>query len=125
MHARQVVASLHMAEGRLDSEPQAALEELGALLLKIADRYCESRVGAMLDQEQLGNVQPVPDREWMRIAIWASLSAGVVILISRASLPDGAEPTVMVFAVLTIMAIVWNRRVRQALDLLGIVTGGP
>ncbi|QPP07101.1 hypothetical protein G4Z16_12680 [Streptomyces bathyalis] len=125
MHARQVIAAIHKTEERLDRDTQSALQELSEILLTISQRYCDARVGALLNDEQIEGVQPGPDREWLRIVAWAALSTGAVILISRLGLSSGAEPIVMIFVVLIVMAIVWNRKVRQAFDLLGIVVGGP
>ncbi|MFF7788585.1 hypothetical protein [Streptomyces sp. NPDC007991] len=124
-HARQVIAAIRKSEERLDRDPQAALQELGGILLTISDRYCEARVGALLDNEQIEGAQPGHDYEWLRIVAWAALSAGAVISISKLDLSEGPESIVTIFAVLAIMAIIWNRKVRQAFDLLNIVTGGP
>ncbi|WP_413115463.1 hypothetical protein ACK1X7_20285 [Streptomyces sp. CY1] len=123
LHARQVTAALRKAEARLDSEPDAALRHMADMLLTIAERYCEARVGALLDEAQLEDVRPAPDREWIRIAVAAILVAGAVTGIAKLGLPDSAEPIVMLCSCLLILAIIWNRKVRRALDLLGLVLG--
>lgn len=120
-HARQVIAALRSKEARLDVDPRAALPQLAAMLLTIAERYCQARVGALLDETDLEGVQPGPDREWLRIAVAAVLCAGTVVGIAALGLPDAAEPIVMLCACLAIISLVWNRRVRRAFDLLGIV----
>ncbi|NEW77340.1 hypothetical protein [Streptomyces rhizosphaericus] len=122
-HARQVVAALRSKEARLDVDPRAALPQLADMLLTIAERYCQARVGALLDETDLEGVPPGPDREWLRIAVAAVLCAGAVVGIAELGLADGAEPIVMLCACLVIISVVWNRRVRRAFDLLGIVLG--
>ncbi|MGW4079410.1 hypothetical protein ACWELB_39065 [Streptomyces asiaticus] len=122
-HARQVVAALRSQEARLDVDPRAALPQLADMLLTIAERYCQARVGALLDETDLEGIQPGPDREWLRITAAAVLCAGAVVGIAELGLADGAEPIVMLCACLVIISVVWNRRVRRAFDLLGIVLG--
>ncbi|MGW2183911.1 hypothetical protein ACWCXX_39240 [Streptomyces sp. NPDC001732] len=122
-HARQVIAALRKAEARLDTDPNTALRDLADLLLTVADRYCEARVGALLDEAQLDSAQARSEREWLRIAVSALMLAGAAIGITALSLADSAEPVVIACACLFVLAIVWNRRIRRALDLLSIVLG--
>ncbi|OPF84256.1 hypothetical protein VT50_0201910 [Streptomyces antioxidans] len=49
-HARQVVAALRSKEARLDVDRRAALPQLADMLLTIAERYCQARVGALLEK---------------------------------------------------------------------------
>ncbi|MFD8075511.1 hypothetical protein ACFV3E_23015 [Streptomyces sp. NPDC059718] len=122
-HERRVIAALRACEARLDSDPRPALEELGGLLLTIADRYCQARVGALLDESQLQGAVAGPDREWIRTVVWAVLTIGGVIGVSRLGLSDGAEPIVMACTAIAVAAVVWNRSVRRAFDIVGLALG--
>ncbi|MGI5254118.1 hypothetical protein [Actinacidiphila glaucinigra] len=122
-HERRVVAALREREAHLDSDPRRALEELGVLLLTVADRYCEGRVGALLDEDQLQDVVAGPDREWVRIVVWAVLTAGGVVGLSFTGLSDDAQPFVSVLLAVFVAAVVWHRNVRRVFDLIGLVAG--
>lgn len=124
-HQRQVIAALHECETRLDSDPRPALEDLGERLLTVADRYCQGRVGALLDEAQLQGVTAGRDREWVRIVIWAVLTAGGVVGVSFAGLSDGAEPIVMTLVGVFAGAVVFRRNVLRFFDLISLVGGGP
>ncbi|MFI2300163.1 hypothetical protein ACH5AL_15170 [Actinacidiphila glaucinigra] len=122
-HERQVIAALRACEARLDSDPRLALEELCGLLVTIADRYCQARVGALLDEAHLQEAVAGPDREWIRTVIWAVITIGGVIGVSLLGLSDGAEPIVMACTAITVAAVVWNRSVRRAIDIVGLALG--
>lgn len=116
-HAGQVVAVLREAEARLDSEPHAALTELAQLLLKIADRYAEGRVGALLDQDRLDGVTPVRDREAVRLITATVLTALGVVAIAFLQLPPMGEPFALGAAGIGVLALVYGRGTRPALDV--------
>ncbi|MDX3239369.1 hypothetical protein PV392_27515 [Streptomyces sp. ME03-5709C] len=124
-HERQVIAALRTCEARVDSDPRPALEELAVLLMTVADRYCQGRVGALLDDAQLQGVSAGPDRDWVRVLVWAVLTAGAVIGVSFAGLSDGAEPIVMTLAAVFVAAAVFRRNVLRFFDLISLVQGGP
>ncbi|MEV8401003.1 hypothetical protein [Streptomyces niveus] len=116
-HAGQVVAVLREAEARLDSEPHAALTDLAQLLLKIADRYAEGRVGALLDQDRLDGVTPVRDREAVRLITATVLTGLGVVAIAFLQLPPMGEPFALGAAGIGVLALVHGRGARTALDL--------
>lgn len=122
-HERQVIAAIRACEARLDSDPRPALEELGSLLLTIGDRYCQGQVGALLSDAQLQGVEAGPDREWVRVIVWAALTSGAVFGLSHAGLSDGAEPTIMTLTGLLLAAMIWQRNVRRVFDIIGLVSG--
>ncbi|MEU9413281.1 hypothetical protein AB0E08_47385 [Streptomyces sp. NPDC048281] len=62
-HAGLVVAALRQAEGRIDVEGAAVIPELARLLMKIADRYVQGHLGALLDNEELTGLEAVRDWE--------------------------------------------------------------
>ncbi|MEE4421162.1 hypothetical protein [Streptomyces bugieae] len=122
-HERNVVGALRKAELLLDSDPQSALRELGALLHKISERYCDARVGALLDAEELDEVQPAPDREALRLITLAILLVGASIVFPLVGVPDSVAPIVMAGFSLVLAALLWGRGARQALDVLGLFLG--
>lgn len=116
-HAGQVVAVLREAEARLDSEPHAALTDLAQLLMKIADRYAEGRVGALLDQDRLDGVTPVRDRGVVRLITATVLTGLGVVAIAFLQLPPMGEPFALGAAGIGVLALVHGRGTRTALDL--------
>lgn len=115
-HAGQVVAVLREAEARLDSEPRAALTDLAHLLLKIADRYAEGRVGALLDQDRLDGVEPVRDREVIRLMTATTLTALGVVAVTFLQLPPVGEAFALGAAGIGVLALVHGSGALRALD---------
>ncbi|MET8700065.1 hypothetical protein ABZW10_14520 [Kitasatospora sp. NPDC004723] len=60
-HARLVAARLRAAEARLDVDAEGAAREIASLVVQIADNYVAGRVGALLPEEELKDLQPVRD----------------------------------------------------------------
>ncbi|MGW3077848.1 hypothetical protein [Kitasatospora sp. NPDC001132] len=60
-HARLVAARLRVAEAGFDTDAESAAKELVVLLVEIADNYVAGRVGALLQEEELKELQPVRD----------------------------------------------------------------
>ncbi|MFC8831429.1 hypothetical protein ACFT9I_39530 [Streptomyces sp. NPDC057137] len=120
-HAGQVVAALREAEARLDSEPRAALTDLARLLLTIADRYAEGRVGALLDQDRLDGVRPVRDRGAVRLITATVLTLLGVVAVAFLQLPPMGEPFALGAAGIGVLALVYGRGTRRALDIADAV----
>ncbi|MET4926235.1 hypothetical protein P3L51_28435 [Streptomyces sp. PSRA5] len=120
-HAGQVVAVLREAEARLDSEPRAALTDLARLLLTIADRYAEGRVGALLDQDRLDGVTPVRDRGAVRLVTATVLTALGVVAVAFLPLPPMGEPFALGAAGIGVLALVHGRGTRCALDVVDAI----
>ncbi|WP_327388858.1 hypothetical protein [Streptomyces sp. NBC_01207] len=88
---------------------------LAGLLLTIADRYTTGQIGILLDPEDLDHpkmktVEPVRDRELVRVVVlvllWAVGAWGVGLL----SLPGVAEPVAMGAVAVVIAVLLYRRR---------------
>ncbi|MFJ4519641.1 hypothetical protein ACIP4Y_01590 [Streptomyces sp. NPDC088810] len=123
LHERKVIGALRKAERRLDDNPREGLEEIGEMLTKIADRYCQARLSSLLDPEQLTDVEPTPDREYIRIIAAAVLAAGAAIAVPAAGFPDEAEPIVTGSCIVIACTLIWGRSVRRAFDVIGLIFG--
>ncbi|MFE3991553.1 hypothetical protein ACFXPW_07625 [Streptomyces goshikiensis] len=66
LHARLVVAALRQAELRLDTDPVEGAKELARLLVSVTDNYASGRLGALLPEEDLKDLEPVADRTALR-----------------------------------------------------------
>ncbi|MCM1971336.1 hypothetical protein [Streptomyces sp. G1] len=62
LHARLVVAALRQAELRLDTDPLQGAKELSRMLISVAENCSLGRLGALLPEEDLKDLQPVRDR---------------------------------------------------------------
>ncbi|MFB8078568.1 hypothetical protein [Streptomyces sp. NPDC056013] len=89
-HTARVVGALRRAEARQDTDPEQALRELTVLLLTVAERYAEGRVGQLLDEDQIGDAEPVVPRERLRLAVVGLLVVLAMAGASLAGLPDAA-----------------------------------
>lgn len=123
-HAGLVVAALRQAEARIDVEGTAAIPELARLLMKIADRYVQGRLGALLDKEELKGLKPVRDWEALRIAAFAVLTAGSAVTVSQTGLPEETRVyAIGACAILASLLVYGRRRVRRGLALLTQIRG--
>ncbi|WP_306334619.1 hypothetical protein [Streptomyces sp. KL118A] len=123
-HAGLVVAALRQAEARIDIEGTAAVPELARLLMKIADRYIQGRLGALLDEEELKELTPVRDWEPLRIAALAVLIAASAVAVSQVGVPEGARVSVIGACGVLASLLLFGRRVHRGLDLLTQIRGG-
>ncbi|MFG2875122.1 hypothetical protein ACGFYU_08940 [Streptomyces sp. NPDC048337] len=107
-HTALVVGALRKAEARQDTDPEHALRELTVLLLTIAERYAEGKVGQLLNQEQIGDAEPVVPHERLRLA---SVGLAVVLALAGASLAGLPEAALVALlpVVVIVAAIVINR----------------
>ncbi|MBT2451801.1 hypothetical protein J7F03_33010 [Streptomyces sp. ISL-43] len=99
---------MRKAEARQDTDPEQALQALTVLLLTIAERYAEGRVGQLLDEEQIGDAEPVVPRERLRLAIVGLMVVLAVAGASLAGLPEAALVALLPVAVIG-AAITVNR----------------
>lgn len=58
-HAELVAGAFRRDLCRVDAEPQEALRELAGKLVTVCERYAEGRVGRLLPEADLGDVEPV------------------------------------------------------------------
>jgi hypothetical protein len=120
-----VAATLEDLEFKLDHVPAEALRDISEALMKIADRYCQYRIGELLDG---GELVSVPERDWdyVRYIVATVLSVGGVMALALSGvIPDGVQDFVYFCVVIVCVLIVFRRRFRHALDVLGSIAGGP
>ncbi|MFD0265364.1 hypothetical protein ACFVGY_02040 [Streptomyces sp. NPDC127106] len=83
-------------ELELDRAPGPALRKLANMMVTIADRYAEGRLGALLDDD-LSAVDPY--RKWLsdgkRHALALVLTVGSVFMVAVLDMPQALEPYVV------------------------------
>ncbi|MBT2541884.1 hypothetical protein J7E99_14505 [Streptomyces sp. ISL-44] len=76
------------------------------MLLTIAERYAEGKVGQLLDEDQMGHAEPVVPRERLRLAVVGLVVVIAVAGASLAGLPEAALvallPVVVIGAVIAV-----------------------
>lgn len=123
LRQRTVIARIRAAEEELDVRGRAAVAPLVSLLLKVADRYSSGRIGALLDQEDLAGVEPVPARETLRLAMAAALATAGSTGAALSPLPEAALTPLIPGITLLSTLIVYGRNVRKALSVFGTLRG--
>ncbi|MFE7539042.1 hypothetical protein ACFU67_32770 [Streptomyces rhizosphaericola] len=122
-HAAQVVGALRAAEARQDAEPAEALREMAVMLVTIAERYAEGRLGQLLDQDRLDPEVSASQGEYLR---FLGLGAGVVAAMAAAvafGIPSDALGPLLGFVV-TFGAVIFLRgRIPAPADLVDILRG--
>ncbi|MEU9204821.1 hypothetical protein [Streptomyces sp. NPDC048332] len=125
LHERHVSAVLDVLESKLDHTPHDALRDIAAALLSISDRYCETRLGELLDEEQLTGVAPKRNWDVLRYLTAFVLGAGgVTALANTGFIPESAEPFVYPLVLATAFLIAFGRDLRRAIDVFSAITGG-
>ncbi len=109
-HIARVVGALRAVEARQDMHPKEALEDLTVMLLTIAERYAEGRVGELLDEEQIGDATPVVHREHLRQAGVGVTVALVMVGASLVGVPEGALTALLPVVVLALVVLVYRDR---------------
>ncbi|MEU9773487.1 hypothetical protein [Streptomyces sp. NPDC047968] len=120
-HTARVVGALRKVEARQDTDPEQALRELVVLLVTIAERYAEGRVGQLLDEDQMGDAEPVVPRERLRLAVVGSLVVLVMASASLSGLPEAALVALLPVVVIGAAIAVNRGKVptpRQLTDLI-------
>ncbi|WP_435599803.1 hypothetical protein [Streptomyces sp. C10-9-1] len=127
LHAAKVVMALRLAEAQQDIEPGPALKEMTRILVTVAERYAEGKVGELLDHDDhaLAGIDPAPDYEPLKIA--GVFAAGVVgaVLASLMELPELAQTLLAAGSAIVVLFILFKRAARPMLDAFGSFFGGP
>ncbi|MFE6272116.1 hypothetical protein ACFVQ9_25380 [Streptomyces goshikiensis] len=96
IHLGLVLGRLRDVELELDRAPGPALRKLANMMVTIADRYAEGRLGALLDDD-LSAVDPY--RKWLsdgkRHALAMVLTVGSVFMVAVFDMPQALEPYVV------------------------------
>jgi hypothetical protein len=123
-HAQLVVSQLRNTESQIDADGDAALTPLASFLMKIGTRTMEGRIGALLDQKDFSpDLRPVRDWEPLRLAVAAILISGCAVGVSLLSVPEDVTPYVIGGCGVTILALLYGRRVHSFLGLLDAIRG--
>ncbi|MFC8350027.1 hypothetical protein [Streptomyces sp. NPDC057280] len=123
-HAGLVVAALRQAEARIDVEGAAAIPELARLLMKIADRYVQGHLGALLDDEELTGLEAVRDWEALRIAAFVVITVGSAATVSQIGLSESTRDYAIGACGILASVLFFGPRARRGLDLLSQIRGG-
>ncbi|MGP3977281.1 hypothetical protein ACTWQF_25385 [Streptomyces sp. 8N114] len=112
-HAKLVVGKLQEVERELDKEPDRALRELAELLLRIAERYAQGRVGVLLDEQELQNVSAVRYRtgDGLRAAVAVALTIVTVFSVASLDLPQAIEGYVIAGSGAAVLITVYGPQV--------------
>jgi hypothetical protein len=125
-HQRKVVAALQDLEAKLDRTPGDALRELAEALLTIADRYCQGRSGALLDEERLTGIPRQRNWDVLRYLIALTLAAGGITTLAVTEIvPESAETYIYLIVWLVAFLIAFGRNFRRAIDVISVITGQP
>ncbi|MBT3161536.1 hypothetical protein HTV80_00205 [Streptomyces sp. Vc74B-19] len=125
-HQRKVAAALHDLEAQLDQDPGRALREIAEAMVTIADRYCEGRNGALLDEDRLTGVPRQRDWDALRYLLALGLAAGGITALALTEfIPESAESYVFIIVAVAAFVIAWGRKFRRALDVVGVIAGQP
>jgi hypothetical protein len=122
-HAGQVISALRAAAARIDASPDDGLRALGEMLLSIAKRCAEGRVGALLDDDQLQGHEPIRDYEGVRVVTVALFIAAITVGVSLLHLSSSATTGLTSTAGLITIAVVYRRAARRGMETLGFLFG--
>lgn len=122
-HAAQVVGALRAAEARQDAEPAEALREMAVMLVIIAERYAEGRLGQLLDEGRLDPDVSATQGEYLRfLGLGAGVVAAMAAAVSFGIPPDALGP--LLGFVVTFGAVIFLRgRIPTPADLVDILRG--
>ncbi|MFC8643379.1 hypothetical protein ACWGNY_31785 [[Kitasatospora] papulosa] len=123
-HAAEVVGAIRRLEARQDIEADTAVvfEEMARLLVTITERYAQGRTLALLDREDLENVDPAVNREWVRLIILGVVMTGAAIAAGLSELSAAGSTQV----VAVVGAVAWMLLYRDRLtpgDVLDVMRG--
>ncbi|MCX5555341.1 hypothetical protein [Streptomyces sp. NBC_00038] len=125
-HAGQVVARLRVAESRLDTgASHDALEELAGLLATVAEQYTAGNVGTLLSPSSLDGLQPVRERELLRVGLSVLAIAGAAVIVSLLGVPDLAAGVLVSAAGVLALLLLFGRRWHQYLPVAELFKPGP
>ncbi|MEU4685368.1 hypothetical protein [Streptomyces xinghaiensis] len=122
-HAARVVGALRAVEVRQDRDSGAAYRDLAVMLLTIAERYAEGRIGELLDEADLAGAEAVVDRAGLRFAAAGALVLGVLGAASWSGVPAEVMGPLLGLTVTTALVVTYGIGIPRPSDLLDIVRG--
>ncbi|MGW4393539.1 hypothetical protein [Streptomyces sp. NPDC004685] len=97
-HTALVASALRKASLRLDAEPVAAATDLADMAIRISDAYVGHRRAQLLEESELAGLDPLRNRESLRVSAAGVITLGVAYLAAIAGLPGPVLPLVFGFA---------------------------
>jgi hypothetical protein len=122
-HHRRVIAALKQAETQLDIDPDTASRKLAEMLMLIADRYAQGKLGDLLPSEVLQDVQPARSWETAKMVVTALMVTGIAVAAVLMKLPEAALTTVVGAGGIIAVGLVYGRNARSGFDILDSVRG--
>ncbi|WP_307624968.1 hypothetical protein [Streptomyces turgidiscabies] len=110
VHIARVVGALRAAEAQQDSDPKEALQDLTIMLLTIAERYAEGKVSQLLDEDQIGDAEPVAHREHLRVVAVGGAVVSTMTGAALAGLPEAALTALLPVVVLVAVILFYRER---------------
>ncbi|KNE78715.1 hypothetical protein ADZ36_31680 [Streptomyces fradiae] len=93
------------------------------MLLTIAERYAEGRIGELLNEAELAGAEPVVDRAGLRFAAAGALVLGVLGAASWSGVPAEVMGPLLGVTVTTAVVVTYGIGIPRPSDLLDIVRG--
>ncbi|MDQ0386813.1 hypothetical protein J2S54_003633 [Streptomyces sp. DSM 42143] len=109
-HIARVVGALRAAEAQQDSDPKEALQDLTVMLLTIAERYAEGKVSELLDEDQIGDVEPAAHREHLRVVAVGGVVVVTMTGAALAGLPEAALSALLPIVVIVVIILLYREK---------------
>ncbi|BAJ29064.1 MULTISPECIES: hypothetical protein [Kitasatospora] len=122
-HAGRVVAALRVAESGLDTYPELARCDLAAKLHSIAEAYVEGRLGALLPESDLKDVQPLRGFETTRLIALAAAYPVLTWTAGTVGLAGEVQAQTAMVGMLIAAAGLFGRRALSTLQKLWALFG--
>lgn len=122
-HAAQVIGALRVAEARQTSHPDAALRDLTSMLMTIAERYAEGRIGHLLDDDRLDPAVTVTRYVAWRVLAAMLLVACVIGAASVAGVPSEALGPLLGGSAVLAVWVFFRDRGMSPHDLIDVLRG--
>lgn len=121
-HTELVTAALYKTGTQLDSSPLSASDDLADMAYRICDAYVERRWGALLQDSELTGLDPVRNRETLKMATAGLITLCVSYGAALLNVPGAVLPLVFGLTGVVSFNLVLGRSPRS-LELLDAVRG--
>lgn len=121
-HVGLVAAALRKASVQVDVDPERAVTELGDMAMRICNGYVQRSWGNLLEESELAGLEPLRDREQLRLAVAGALTFATVLAGGFLGLP-GMALTVLVGLVGTLSFRGLLGRTPRAMEMLDSLRG--
>jgi hypothetical protein len=87
-----------------------ALQDLTVMLLTIAERYAEGKVSELLDEDQIGDVEPAAHREHLRVVAVGGVVVVTMTGAALAGLPEAALSALLPIVVIVAIILLYREK---------------